>query len=128
MVIALTPVDIFQRNLFYYKINTNCSSDYEFLDLVGLLWEFFFLSPLGMLEFHVLGPFWGLFGLCFGLCVHGVMALGGLGGQGFETVFHRYDKIGTGGVILSLFQPVVYGPSRSYACIRKTPRINIGWL
>ena len=29
MVIALSPVDIFQRNLFYYKISTNCSSDYE---------------------------------------------------------------------------------------------------
>ena len=42
MVIAITLVDIFQRNLFYYKININCSSDYESLGLVGLLWEFFF--------------------------------------------------------------------------------------
>ena len=44
MVIALTLVDIFQGNLFYYKINTNCSSDYESLGLVVLLWEFFLVS------------------------------------------------------------------------------------
>ena len=41
MVIALTPVDIFQRNLFYYEIHISCSSDNESLGLVGLLWELF---------------------------------------------------------------------------------------
>ena len=56
MVIALTLVDIFQRNLFYYKINTNCSSDYESLGLLVLLWEFFFVS-LGSVA--LLGVFFG---------------------------------------------------------------------
>ena len=39
------------------------------------------------------GVFWGLFGLCFGSGVRGVMALGDLGGQGFEADFPPYDKI-----------------------------------
>ena len=39
------------------------------------------------------GAFLGLFGLCFGPSVPGVMALVGLGGQGFETDFCCYDKI-----------------------------------
>ena len=41
----------------------------------------------------LLGAFLWLFGLCFGPGVRGVMALGGLVGQGFETDFRRYDKI-----------------------------------
>ena len=38
----------------------------------------------------LLGAFLGLFAFCFGPGVRGVMALGGLGGQGFETDFRRY--------------------------------------
>ena len=41
----------------------------------------------------LLGVFLRLFGLCFGPGVRGVMALGGLGGQSFETDSRRYDKI-----------------------------------
>ena len=137
-IIDITPVDIFQRNLFYYKINTNCSADYESLGHVGLLWDSF-LSPLGVLGFHGHRHFcWhsccpsrgflGLFGLFFGPGVHGVMALGGLGGKVLKQAFVAMTKllIGTGGVILSLFRPVMYGLVRLYACIRKTPRISIG--
>ena len=71
---------------------------------MGLLWEFFFVSlgsaeipwVSGLLLVLVLpfcGPLLGLFGLCFGPGVRGVMALGGLGGQGFVTGFRCYVKI-----------------------------------
>ena len=40
-----------------------------------------------------LRAFLGLFVLCFSPGVRGVMALGGLGGQGLETDFRHYDKI-----------------------------------
>ena len=138
MIMALTLVDIFQRNLFYFKINTNCSSDYESLGLVGLLWEFFFVSlgsagipwVLGLLLVLMLpftGSFWGCLGcasvqVCVGLW-RLVVWVAKVLKQTFVIMIKSF--IGTGGVILSLFRPVVYGLISFYACIRKTPKINI---
>ena len=139
MVIALTLLDVFQRNLFYYKINTNCSSEYESLGFVGLLWDFFFCLPwecwdsMGIgtsvgTRVVLLGAFLGLFGLCFGPGVRGLWRLVVWVAKVLKQTFVVMIKsfIVTGRVLLSLFRPVVYGLVRLYACIRKTPRINIG--
>ena len=80
----------------------------------------------------LLGAFLGLFGLCFDPGVRGVMALGDLGGQGFEADFRRYVKIihwNWGRYSFLIPASGVWTRTRSLcACIRKTPRINIGWL
>ena len=78
-----------QRNLFY-KIITNCSSDYQSLGFLGLLWEYW--DSMGIrtsvgTRVALLGPFWLVL---WSRCVN--MRLWNLGGQGFGKDFPHYDK------------------------------------
>ena len=61
-----------------------------FLGSAGIPWA---LRLLLVLVLPFSGHFLELFGLCFGPGVRGVIVLGGLGGQGFETDFRHYNKI-----------------------------------